>query len=83
MILMLYLQLACLLSLVLQIVGSKFGLEIKEGQSCCCDFFLLYGVLPPRPRPQRANQATTVGPCRTASSYSFTLYYNTKYVLHR
>lgn len=82
MILMLYLQLACLFSLVLQIMSSKFGLEIKEGQSFRCDFFLLYGVLPPRPRPQRANQATTVGPCRTAS-YSFTLYYDTKYVLHR
>lgn len=51
MILMLYLQLACLLSLVLQIVSSKFGLQIKEGQSFCYDFFLLYGVLPPRPRP--------------------------------
>lgn len=42
---MLYLQLGCLLSLVLQIVSSKLGLQIKEGQSFWCDFFLLYGLL--------------------------------------
>lgn len=80
---MLYLLLGCLLSLMLQIVNSEFGLQ-KDNVFVGISFFfvlmynfplLLDGVdLSPRPQLSSHNRGTLQGQLLTF--YSFTLYYD-------